>query len=61
MNVNRFGDNSLVQVGGFRLRYINKDAVVRDNPIKGRVMKAISVPEGKQLLLSLIGGYLEYY
>jgi hypothetical protein len=60
MNVSRFGDNSLVQVAAFRLKYINKEGNSRDYSIRGRVMKATAVPEGRQLMLSMVGGFIEY-
>lgn len=57
----RFGDNSLVQVVPSKIKFINKDGSSRDIFIKGRIMKATSVNEGRQLLISLVGGFLEYY
>ena len=61
MNVTRFGDNSLVQVKAFSLKFITKEGSSQSIKIRGRVMKAASVQEGKQLLLSFIGGYFEYF
>lgn len=56
----KFGDNSLAQVAPFRLLY-SREGVSRDLTIKGRAMKATSVTDGKQLLVLLVGGFLEYY
>ncbi len=57
----RFFDNSLVQVVPSKLKYINKDGIARDISIKGRIMKAVSVNEGRQLFVALVGGFMEYY
>ena len=56
MNVTRFHDNSMVQVGMYKLKLFSKDGKVRDEIIRGRVLKATGVNEGRQLLLSLGGG-----
>lgn len=59
--VSRLADNSLVQVVPSKIKFINREGSSRDIFIKGRIMKAASVNEGRQLLISLVGGFLEYY
>lgn len=59
--MNKFYDGSIVQVTASKIRHINKDNLNRDISIKGRIMKAICVTEGRQLLILLIGGFMEYY
>jgi len=54
-------DNSLIQMMASRIRCISKDGYIKDTSVKGRIMKAISVNEGRQLAGSLIGGFLVYY
>jgi hypothetical protein len=43
-----------------RIRHI-REGVFKDKPVKGRIMKAISSPEGRQIAVSLIGGFMAYY
>jgi hypothetical protein len=61
LHVVRFGDNSLVQVVPSKLKFISREGTHKDILIKGRIMRATSVNEGRQLLLSLVGGFIEYY
>jgi hypothetical protein len=50
-----------VQVTGSKIRHIQRENYYRDTSIKGRIMKATCVAEGRQLLILLIGGFMEYY
>jgi hypothetical protein len=61
LHVNKFHDGSIVQVTASKIRHIQRENYNRDISIKGRIMKAICVNEGKQLLILLIGGFMEYY
>jgi len=61
IDITRFGDNSFTQVSPFRIKYFTKERVSKEVGIKGRVLKATGVEEGRQLMTALIGGDLEYY
>ena len=56
IEITRFGDNSLVQVAPFRIKYNTRDGVGKEISIKGRITKATGVEEGRQLMTALIGG-----
>ena len=61
LNVTRFGDNSIVQVAHFMVKYISNNGTSSTHNIKGRALRATAVQDGRQAMVSLIGGYLEYY
>jgi hypothetical protein len=48
----------LVQVSPFKIRYFPREGSMKVLEIKGRITKAVTVNEGRQLLLMLIGGYI---
>jgi hypothetical protein len=49
-----------VQVTGSKIRHIQRENYYRDTSIKGRIMKATCVAEGRQLLILLIGGFMDH-
>ena len=61
VHVVRMADNMLVQVVPSKIKYINREGSGKQVGIRGRIMKAVSVSEGKQLLILLIGGFIQYY
>ena len=61
LHVTRLWDNSVVQVMASRVRHVTSNNLVRDIPIRGRIMRGASLPGGVQLVLLLVGGYVEYY
>lgn len=61
LHVNKLCDGSIVQVTASKIRHIQKENTCRDINIKGRIMKAMCVTEGKQLFILLVGGFMEYY
>ena len=61
LHVTRLYDGSTVQVMASRIRHITSDNGIKDMPIKGRIMKGGSISGGKQLMILLVGGFIEYY
>lgn len=59
LHVNKLADGSIVQVTASKIRHIQNHH--RDICIKGRIMKAACLAEGRQLVILLIGGFMEYY
>jgi hypothetical protein len=51
----------MVQVAPSKFRFYPREGPSKLLEVKGRISKAISVNEGKQLFLQFIGGYVEYY
>ena len=61
LHVSRLWDNSVVQVMPSRIRHVTSNNMVRDMPIKGIIMRGASLTGGSQLVLLLVGGFIEYY
>ena len=43
LDIVRFGDNSMVQVTPFKLRYTTREGIVKETSIRGKVLKSTGV------------------